>query len=197
MREGGRFGSLYSKLLLIFIIFGLIASGLLSLISLRHNNVRMAELRSAVFEADRLGKSDQEINQTLIDLRNYVTHHMNTSLSPSGEVSNEAPIQLPYKYYRDTVRYWSDNIQKISSDLLAEFKQIQSGFEIEDYIISVRLNCIVDQTNNIDAMPAPPRLSKLFYTYNFTSPTWSPDIAGWSIVFFVIFYIALVLRLLF
>src|SRR5690349_383020 len=73
-----------------------IASSLLCVLALRHNNVRMTQLRDAVYVAD---KNNGDVNAVLNNLRKYVYAHMNTDLS-SGSHGIKPPIQLKYTYQR-------------------------------------------------------------------------------------------------
>jgi hypothetical protein len=73
-----------------------IASSLLCILALRHNNIQMTRLRDAVYVAD---KNNGDVNGAIHDLRLYVYSHMNTNLSSShGNI--KPPIQLKYTYQR-------------------------------------------------------------------------------------------------
>jgi hypothetical protein len=73
-----------------------LVSGVVCVYALRDNNLRMVELRQAVYEAD---KADGDVEQALKDLREHVHGHMNTGLS-SGPNAVHPPIQLKYTYER-------------------------------------------------------------------------------------------------
>ena len=69
-----------------------IATALICIFAMRHNNEQMVKLRNAVYVADQ---QNGDINKALNDLRKYVYSHMNTNLS-SGKGSIKPPIQLKY-----------------------------------------------------------------------------------------------------
>src|SRR5689334_22373181 len=72
-----------------FLVLALI-SGAVCVYALRDNNKHMADLRSAVYAADKDGT---DVQSPLRSLQAYVTHHMNTNLS-AGNTSVYPPIQL-------------------------------------------------------------------------------------------------------
>lgn len=199
MRYGGRSNRRYRNLTFALILVGLLGSLTVGLLALRQNNLRMRELRTAVFEADQQNKSDEELEKALQALRQHVLTHMNANLKPVNTDSGAPPIQLPYKYYRDTVELWSREIRTIDTGLLGYLSQARQFCETENFVISERLNCLVDRTSEVDGMPqardfAPPIE---LYVFDFVSPQWTPDLAGISLVVFFLFLGVLVLRLLF
>ena len=200
MQRGGKKNYLYRNLSFLLILIYLVASGFWSLHSLRHNNAEMDRLRSAVFVADEVGVDDATLERHVQALRHQVVNHMNTELQPPDTKSSEPPIQLPHKYYRDTIWYWQERIKPIDEDLpdgrIAEqFELARQRCEKPAYSISERLNCLVEETSDVDAMPEPPILRQDYYSFNFVSPTWSPDAAGWSLVLFGLGVIILFIRL--
>ena len=78
-----------------FLVFALL-TGLVCILALRANNQQMAELRTAVFAAD---KNNGDVNKAIKELQQYVTSHMNTDLS-AGNSGVYPPIQLKYTYER-------------------------------------------------------------------------------------------------
>lgn len=191
----------YRNLTFILILFWVAISLMTTLYGLRHNNQRMEELRAAVVAADKSG-DEKKLEGALSALRDHVLSHMNTELQPRDAESSEKPIQLSYKYYRDTLKKWDQEIDEtgVGEDIL---KRARSICETDDFVISERLNCLISnsqklaQKQNVQGFPLPETLRKDFYVYNFPSPSWSPDLAGISLVFFSLSLIVLVLRLLF
>lgn len=157
----------------VFIIF-LICSAV-AVLALRHNNQTMIKLRSEVYAADQ---SNGNVEVALDKLRTYVYGHMNTDLNSDGNTI-KPPIQLKYTYDRLTAE--------------AQAKANNSGLytEAENYCqakipasVSVsgrgRIECVQDYVLNhggTAAAPIPPAL----YQFDFISPTWSPDFAGWAV----------------
>lgn len=162
---------------------------LLSLLALRANNQRMIELRAAVFAAD---EKNGDVETSLRELRQFVHGHMNTNLS-AGANAIKPPIQLKFRYERlaaaEKARVKEAN-SKIYIDAQATCEQqIPTGFSGSN-----RLECIeayVDQ-NGTKEKP----VSEDFYKFDFVSPSWSPDLAGWSIVLAVLSLILFIFRLL-
>lgn len=169
------------------VVFGLIAVA-----SLRSNNQNMIELRQAVYDADEQGG---DVEAALRELREYVYSHMNTNLS-AGNNTIYPPIQLKYTYER----------------LLTE-KQVAVGgngglyTEAQDYCEEKhpgafygrdKLPCIREYLSShgadmdVDETPAIPSDQ---YKFDFVSPKWSPDLAGWSLVIAVVLGLALIFRL--
>jgi hypothetical protein len=174
----------YFSLLVVFLICGLVC-----LLALRHNNATMVKLRSDVYTADKNGG---DVNVALNRLRSYVYGHMNTNLASGTGVY--PPIQLEYTYDRLATA--------------AEQKANQAGLytEAENYCqalipasVSIsgrgRISCVQDYIlshggNKPAAIPAS------LYEFDFVSPAWSPDLAGWSLVATIISAAALAGRLL-
>lgn len=165
-----------------------VISGLICLFALRANNEHMAKLRDQVYTAD---KNNGDIAGTLSNLQRYVTGHMNTNLD-SGPNAVYPPIQLKYTYNR-LVSQISDQLQSTNSTLYTQAEYycqnaIPNGFSgryripcIEQYIESHGLQ----QGNNID---------QSLYEFDFVSPIWSPDLAGWSLVATIIFALLFILN---
>lgn len=160
-----------------------IGSGLIAVTALRQNNLRMLKLRQAVLDADAL---NTDTTEPLSGLQSFVTTHMNTRLPRLGD---KPAIQLKSKY---------DALVKAEQDRISAARQTQ-GQEATAYCeqnvvggyLSVRAQCVADYTA---ARPITEQtiLSDL-YRYNFATPTWSPDTAGLSLVFFVLVSTSLVL----
>lgn len=191
----------YRNLTFILILFWVAVSLMTSLYGLRYNNQRMEELRAAVVAADRNG-DDEKIEEALFALRDHILYHMNTELQPRNVENSEKPIQLSYKYYRDTLKKWNQEIDEVGVGGTV-IREARSICETDDFVISERLNCLISETQRISqkqgvqGFPAPKTLLKDFYVYDFPSPRWSPDLAGISLVSFGLSLVVLVVRLLF
>lgn len=140
---------------------------------LRSNNEHMVELRSDVYQADR---KNTNVVGALQNLQAYVTTHMNTNLS-TGNGSVYPPIQLKYTYQR-LLNNESANAAQANLQLYTDAQnycqaQIPSGFSGR-----YRVPCIEQYVQNHDnSLPAVPASQ---YKFDFVSPAWSPDLAGWS-----------------
>ncbi len=152
-----------------------VISLIVSIFALRANNLEMANLRQALYVAD---KNNLNVPQALDNLQKYVTSHMNTSLT-NGNSSVYPPIQLKYTYQR-LLNQQGQTLNNNNSQIYTEAEnycqaKIPNGFSgryrvpcIEQYISSHKLTV--------------PNIPASLYEFDFVSPSWSPDLAGWSLV---------------
>ncbi len=146
----------------------------------------MIKLRAEVYAADQNGG---DISGALTNLQAYVISHMNTDLS-AGPNAVYPPIQLVNTYKRlveqQSTQTVADNTKLYSDAETYCQAQVPNGFSgryripcIENYVNTHSLKTIsVDQS---------------LYEFDFISPKWSPDLAGWSLlitIFFGILYLA-------
>jgi hypothetical protein len=167
----------------------LVVSTTICIFALRQNNLQALKLRDAVIAAD---KDNKDVEGALTELRTFMYSHMNTSLS-SGPNAIKPPIQLKYSYERlveaEQQRLTVEN-SKVYIEAQAEcerrFPKGLSG--------SGRIPCITDYvaSRGVEQKNIPDSL----YKFDFVSPTWSPDLAGWSMLAAIVSGAFLVLRLL-
>lgn len=144
--------------------------------ALRHNNQTMVGLRADLYAADQSGG---DVNGALNKLREYVYGHMNTNLSSGGNAI-KPPIQLKYTYER--LLEAQQQTDAASNSLIYTQaqnycqSQVPAGFSGRG-----RVSCVQDYvtSHGVKTTPIPTGL----YQFDFISPTWSPDLAGWSLVF--------------
>jgi len=175
----------YLWFLAIFIIFSVICT-----FALRANNQRMVELKSAVFEAD---KNDGDIETALRDLREFVHSHMNTDLA-AGANAVRPPIQLKYRYERlvaaEKARVAAAN-GPIYTNAQAECeRQFPAGTPL-----SARVACTQRYVESVTGQKEQP-IPDALYKFDFISPVWSPDLAGWSMFIAVAALILFIFRFL-
>ena len=192
-----------STLLLTILSSLLVLSVILSVFGLRHNNLKLITLREAVVVADKNGQ-DAQIDLALRDLRSHVINHMNADLGQGSSI-----IQLPYKYYRDSLALYQREAQVLNNSdslallqlagdaCLAEIDTVGVGC-IQKYLINNQqapgqnqLRPVIENINaNLDNI-----LPQDYYRFSYTSPGWSPDLAGLSIASAVISAIGLLASL--
>jgi preprotein translocase subunit SecF len=164
-------------------------SGITTIAALRHNNETMVHLRSAVYEAD---KSGGDINSALNNLRRFVYGHMNTNLSSGGNAI-KPPIQLKYTYERlqAAEQKRADNA---NSNVYTEAQIYCQQQNSVDFSGRNRVPCVSDYvtTHGTKAGTIPASL----YQYDFVSPAWSPDLAGWSMALTAVLLVAFISSLL-
>jgi hypothetical protein len=147
--------------------------------ALRHNNLTALKLRD---EVNKVDQANGDVETALRNLREYVYGHMNTNLS-SGPNAIKPPIQLKYRYERllEAQKGSSDaNTAKVYTDAQNHCEQLfprgLSG--------SGRIPCVTEYIASHNV--AVPTIPDALYKFDFVSPTWSPDLAGWSLVIFTL-----------
>lgn len=156
-------------------------------LSLRNNNTTALKLRDKVSQTD---KDNGDVEAALRQLRAYVYTHMNTNLS-SGSNAIKPPVQLKYRYERllqAQQQQVSVENAKIYSDAQAECeKQFPKGLSG-----SGRIPCVTQYITSHGVTQAP--IEDSLYKFDFVSPTWSPDLAGWSLIVASLSFALLVIR---
>jgi hypothetical protein len=151
-------------------------SGVVCIIALRSNNEHMIKLRNAVYSADQ---NNTDVQKPLQELQAYVIKHMNTNLS-SGPNSVYPPIQLKYTYDR-LVKAQSDALAKNNTQIYTDAQHYCESLNSTDFSGHNRVPCIEQYVQSHNASQSSPIPDSL-YKFAFISPTWSPDIAGWSML---------------
>lgn len=159
----------------------------LAVYGLRSNYSTMVTLREAVYEADR---QNGDVETALAKLRTHVHGHMNTNLA-SGNQSIRPPVQLKARYER-LVAADKERVKAANQNISAQAEQVcgqqfpAAGFN------APRVACIQDYVaaNSAKEGSVPDSL----YKFDFISPRWSPDLAGFSIVFSILFFILFAAR---
>lgn len=168
-----------------------VVSAVVCVLALRNNNITALALRDKVNQVD---KNNGDVDAALQELRKYVFSHMNTNLS-SGPNAIKPPVQLKYRYERllqaQQEQVSTQNAQ-IYSDAQAECeKQFPKGLSG-----SGRIPCVTAYITSRGVTQDPIDSSQ--YKFDFVTPVWTPDLAGWSLVVaslaFALFVIRLVLE---
>lgn len=170
-----------------FLIIAIIMT-LISGYALRQNNLKMIELKQKVEQAD---KENGDIEGALRELREFVYSHMNTNLSSSSSI--KPPIQLKYQYER-LVAQESERMKQTNSKVNADASAVCATRHPGDGYNQARVTCIqqyvADNATKTGSIPAE------FYKFDFVSPRWSPDLAGWSLIVAIIFYLLWLIRII-
>lgn len=170
-----------------YFLLGFIITGVIFISAYRNNNLRMIELRKAVFTAD---EQNGDIEKALRELREYVHNHMHTQLAV-GDTAIRPPIQLKYRYER-LLQVEKDRVSAANASIYtaaqAECEQrFPAGLSG-----SGRIPCIQDYVANAGVKENP--IPKELYQFDFVSPIWSPDLAGWSLLATVILGFLFIVR---
>lgn len=165
----------------------LIFFGISSALLLRHNNLQMVERRRAVLTAD---EQNGNIDKALKDLRAYMAGHMNTRM---GE-----PIQLKYSYERAVKKQVDQAASSGKPTDAAAYQRAQAECKTGNTVTYAQ--CVIDKTSQVAPGSDPitqinPPAVELF-SYQFYSPAWSPDAAGFVTLGFFLTLLVLVLRVI-
>ncbi len=166
-----------------------IAFTIICAFALRNNNTTALKLRDNVNKVD---EQNGDVETALRELRTYVYAHMNTNLS-SGPNAIKPPVQLKYRYERlvqaEQARLGSENT-KVYTEAQAECeKRFPKGLSG-----SGRIPCITEYVSSRGVKPN--SIPDSLYKFDFVSPSWSPDLAGWSLVISSVALAVFVLRLI-
>ncbi|HEY8999598.1 MAG TPA: hypothetical protein VIM53_04775 [Candidatus Saccharimonadales bacterium] len=161
------------KTLYLFVAFLISAS--ICIVALRHNNLEMVKLRTAVYSADQ---NNGDVNAALKKLQTFVVGHMNTSLN-GGNGSVYPPIQLKYTYQR-LQQAASDDANAAKTKIYTDAQTYCQQLDPTDFSGKNRVPCIENYvtTHPVAAATVPTAM----YEFDFVSPSWSPDLAGWSLL---------------
>lgn len=168
-----------------------IIASIVCVFALRANNLRALELRDNVVAVD---KQNGDIEAALRELRTFVYGHMNTNLS-SGTNAIKPPIQLKYRYER-LVAAEQQKLSAENSKIYIEAQTVCEQRFPKGLSGSGRIPCISEYvaSKGVTQNAIPDSL----YKFDFVSPSWSTDLAGWSLVIasvsFAIFVIQLILN---
>ena len=172
----------YGLFLLLFVI-----SLVLTLIALRQNNQEMVRLRAAVYAAD---KNDSDVEKALAELRGYVHSHMNTDLTGGGNAIRP-PIQLKYTYER-LVAAEQAKANAGNTQLYTEAQNYCQTQNPSSFSGGPRVPCVEEYITTHGVPASQINIPASLYKFDFVSPLWTPDLAGWSLLLTVLLFIAFV-----
>jgi hypothetical protein len=158
-----------------------------AIVALRDNNLNAIKLRNQLTTVDQ---RDGDVSLALNNLRKYIYSHMNTNLA-SGPDSIYPPIQLKYTYQRllsaeqGSVNATNAQVYTDAENYCQEI--IPTGFSGRGRVPCIE-NYVTTNGVKIQAIPA------ALYEFDFISPFWSPDLAGWSLIVSVIFLVLFIVR---
>ncbi len=172
----------------VYLVIALVITGTVFLFSYRHNNVVALQLRDQVLTVD---KNNGDIEASLKKLREFTYSHMNANLA-GGQGNVYPPIQLKYRYER-LVAAQKQATEAVNGQI---YTQAQTYCE---HLISTgrpigRVPCIQDYVTSHTPQAAV-AIPDALYKFDFVSPVWSPDLAGWTLLASIILAVILVLRL--
>lgn len=168
-----------------------VISTVVCVFALRANNQHMVMLRNGVYKADQ---NDTDVEGALKRLQTYVTSHMNTNLSTGTSVY--PPIQLKYTYER-LLQARQSQLAQTNTQLYTEAQHYCEQQNPVDFSGHNRVPCIEQYVSsrapdNVQLSAIPPAL----YQFSFATPSWSPDLAGWSLLAAALSWLLFVVMLL-
>ena len=178
------------QLVVILIIMVVLSASLLRL-----NNLGMVERRDAVKAADEKGDRDQ-LKQSIIDLQNYVSSHMNTSLGDNGfylEKSYERDRDKAIEALASETNPNADVYQEAALECQSRFQGGVESFR-NDYV-----QCVASQVAELSSAEAGEELALPKadrYRIDYVSPALSFDLAGLSVLISILLFITIISRLL-
>lgn len=161
---------------------------LLGVWAYRHNNVVMVSLRDRVYEAD---KNNGNTEAALRTLREHVYSHMNTDLNTENGI--KPPIQLQYRYER-LVTAEKERVAAINTKLYTEGQNECERLNPNGFSGSGRISCIQEYVTSHGEKEQ--SIPDSLYKFDFVSPRWTFDLAGWSLTFAATILIVFLTRLL-
>lgn len=150
-------------------------SGIVCIFALRANNQHMIKLRDAVYAADQ---NNTDVQTALRNLQTYVTSHMNTNLNTNASIY--PPIQLQHTYDR-LKQAQADQLAQSNTQLYTDAQHYCEQQNPNGFSGRYRVPCI-EQYVQDHAAAQLPVIPAAQYEFSFVTPTWSPDLAGWSLL---------------
>jgi len=167
-----------------FLIVAIIST-VVCVFALRANNQHMVQLRDAVYAAD---KDNTDVEGTLRSLQTYVTAHMNTNLN-TGPNPVYPPIQLKYTYER---LVQAQQAAQTSDELYTAAQRYCEQQNPGDFSGRNRVPCI-EQYVQSHGGAQPANIPDALYKFSFATPSWSPDLAGWSMAAAILAWLLFIL----
>ncbi|HSW80865.1 MAG TPA: hypothetical protein VLG40_00575 [Candidatus Saccharimonas sp.] len=156
---------------------------------LRQNNLQMLTLRNLVVKAD---EDNVDVDKSLLNLQHYVTSHMNTNLG-SG-VALQHSYERAYTAAVDAAANSTNPQATIYTQVELECRPVyQSTHSFPAYTSCAhdKLSQLTPGQDPLANIKAP---SSDLYVFNFASPLWSPDVAGFTVVLTIVVTLLLIFK---
>lgn len=160
--------------------------------SLRLNNVEMVKRRDAVISADK-ELNDSKVQERLKELRDYSSAHMNTDVVVQLEKIYERDVQAAIQAATDKANNNPNgNIYKKASEVCdPQFSGYSLGYQ---NCMMAEISKYSSSENPVDEINYP---ESRLYVFRFSSPFWTPDLTGWTIVVAIIIAFLIVIKIIF
>ena len=144
-----------------------VVCGAVCIVALRQNNLQMADLRNQVYAAD---KNSGDVVKALPN-------------------ASYPPIQLQYTYER-AVEAAGTAASSANSQLYTNAENYCQQLDPTDFSGHNRVPCVEQYVENHGA--SLPNIPVSLYEFDFVSPPWAPDLAGWTMLVTAVSAIAFV-----
>jgi hypothetical protein len=164
-----------------------IASGYITLRAYIGNSKEAKKRYDTLLAVDAAGG---DVEKALLSLRTYIYQHMNTTIgSPTGV---RPPIQLKGTYDR-LVAAEQARVKQANDELYNKAQKECERLFPEGLSGRNRIPCITEfvTKNAVTEQTIPDAL----YKYDFASPLWSPDVAGFGILATALLFVAFLFTL--
>jgi hypothetical protein len=162
---------------------------------LRLNNIGMIQRREAVVSADKSGDA-AVLQNRLLDLQRYAAAHMNAD---TGIIYLQESFNRAWRAIQDNAEQQNaaggDNIYKKIEDEVCGPQARANGWRWPN------ANYIACQRNELAKYPESQKLinqvnppNKELYRHDFIAPMWSPDFAGFSVLFCLLLIVVIIAR---
>ena len=188
---------------------------------LRHNHIKMTELRDAVMAADE-ADNDAEIYTALVALKEYAFSEVIINIVEENGTQRvtfgTGPFYLEHQYIRAANEALEEAEQKLTSDTnphgniygaageICRALAIANGWNYTD---ANYINCMLDEiakypaTDDLQFQVVASLPSTELFRHNYASPVWAPTFTGWMlamtgvivVVIFIKFVIWVVFRI--
>ena len=148
--------------------------GVMTVVNLRTNNLKAVRLRNNVLSVD---KASGDVETALRELRTYIYSHMDTSLSSGTNVY--PPVQLKYRYDR-LVTAEKQRVQAATAKVYTDAQALCEQQNSNDFSGRNRVPCIEQYVTSHTVSEQ--TINEDLYKFDFASPAWSPDTAGFSLL---------------
>ncbi len=170
-----------------YLLIILLVSGGVSLLALRQNNLTALRLRDRALKVD---EQNGDIETALRDLREYTYAHMNARLSSDSGIY--PPVQLKFRYERLVAA----EKERVNGANAGVYQEAQASCEArfpEGLSGRNRIPCIQEYVDSHGAAKEQ-AIPDALYKFDFVSPSWSPDLAGWALGITGVVTLLLVIR---
>lgn len=160
----------------------------LSIVGLTNNSKVAVEKFDTLNAVDAAGG---DVEAALSDLREHIYNHMNTRIG--NDLGIYPPIQLDDTYNR-LVEAERQRVSQINSALEPEAIAFCEAQNPTGFSGRFRLDCIEQYKDENGAKEQ--IINEDLYKFDFVPPVWSPDLAGFSILFAIVFFFTFLVQLI-